>query len=169
MFCLRRGSSWGELHCPFPSRSSCRKHLPQILLWEKQSSEHHGQRRRGRNCFRCWSKCFPAAHGGLHAGAVGDFLKELQPMERSPHRSKFVLKDCSCGGAGEKHEEDGTIKGAVPEWLCTPCPFPLHCFGLWGSRGVEGEGVKLSLGKEGGCGGKVLFQFVFVFNYLNLF
>lgn len=168
MFCLRRGSSWGELHCPFPSRSSWRKHLPQVLLWEKQSSEHYGERR-GRNCFRCWSRCFPAADGGLHARAAGDFLKELQPTERSQRRSKFVLKDCSHGGAGEKREEDRTIKEAVPEWLHTPFLFLLCCFRLWGSRGVEDEDVKLSLGKEWGCGGKVLFQFVFVSNYLNIF
>lgn len=42
-------------------------------------------------------------------------LKELQPTERSQCRSKFVLKDCSHGGAGEKREEDRTIKEAVPE------------------------------------------------------
>lgn len=47
-----------------------------------------------------------------------------------------------------------------------PSPAPL---GLVGGRGVESEGVKLSLGKREGIRVKVLFHFFFVSLYQDIF
>jgi len=73
----------------------------------------------------------------------------LQPVERT------------CGGAEEKCEKDGAIERSCYRLTA------LCCFGC---RGVGGEGVKLSLGKEGSMRGRCCFNlylFLTILIYFN--
>jgi len=68
------------------------------LWWNRYFPAAHGEgHAKARIC--------TAAHGGVHAGADGYFLRELWPAE-SPCWSRFTLEDCrgmkrTCARAGE--------------------------------------------------------------------
>lgn len=72
-------------------------------MWETALQTLKSEKEEQRRFSRHPSRDYSAAPGGDHAGVGGHALKELQPME-SPHRSRFILKDCSPweGAAMEK-------------------------------------------------------------------
>jgi len=80
-------------------------------------------------------------HGGSYTGAGGYALKEPQPVE-SPHRSRFVLKDCS-PWRGLTLEKSVKKNCYILRNLPNPHS-PCIAQGMGRDRTVKNEGVKLT-------------------------
>lgn len=124
----------------------------------KQPSEHPGQRRRGRNCFRCWSRCFPCRPQKITCQS----------------RYRFFWRNCSAWRGTVPEQAEGlqpverTHDGATERSCCRPTATPIFhfalcCFGQGEAERMGVQSVELSLRKEGNrkkCAGLICFCFL---------
>lgn len=135
------------------------------------SPEHQGQRRRrgeerrGRNCFRCWSR-FSLQTRGSHARARADFSEGTAVHGEEPCQKRLLLKGCGLHRGPMMERQKETVK----DWLQPPYS-TLPCAALdkgrqksWGFKVWSWVWGKRAMGRE--CAVLICFSFSLIYSIL---